>query len=222
MSEIEIKKNDFLLLDWEIKMKTSGNILDKTFNDKPIKGEITEPRLVVVGARDLLPYLDEYMIQHKIPQELVLTVPSLDGYGERDPSKIVTVPTRRITSRGFSARLGSIIDMDGRRGKIITSGAGRVRVDFNHPAAGQELEVKLLLRKKVNDPKERIQLLLHRAIPEIPTEEWKVNIGTDSIEIEIPTVVMFLEGIQLKKNKAALEVKRFMPEYTKIIFHEEV
>jgi FKBP-type peptidyl-prolyl cis-trans isomerase 2 len=53
-----------------------------------------------------------------------------------------------------NVRRGDELMIGNRRGRVLSNESGRVRIDFNHPLAGQELEYDVEIVEKVDDDKE--------------------------------------------------------------------
>ena len=100
---------------------------------------------------------------------------------------------------GVTVNLGDMI------GKIQSVSGGRVRIDFNHPLAGKELEYEVEVLEKIDEPEEKAKALIE--LYGIKTE--KVKLEKDTLEIE---------GPEMEKNKKRLteEILKYIKEITKV------
>ncbi|MEM2227112.1 MAG: FKBP-type peptidyl-prolyl cis-trans isomerase [Candidatus Bathyarchaeia archaeon] len=220
-----LKNGDYAYLDYILKIKESGEIVDTTI-EEVAKGSglrkdgTFEPLFLIVGEGWVPKGLEEGLIGLEPGDKRVIEVPPEKGYGERDPSKLRLLPLRRFMSRNINPVPGMSIEMDGRTAIVRAVGAGRVQVDFNHPLAGKTLVYEVILRRILESAEEKIRAILHRRIPEVEPEKFGISIGDGKLEVEIPEDAFYLEGLQLAKRAAASDLEKYMPELEEISFVE--
>lgn len=67
------------------------------------------------------------------------------------------------------------VNIDGLIGNIISSGGGRVIVDFNHPLASKTLNYEISVLKQIEEPSEQLKSIT----------EMYTSIKSDKIHVEI-------------------------------------
>ncbi len=131
-----------LLIAFEGREK-GGNVIEKR--------DEKDPYLVLVGAGELVPGLEEALEKMKEGEEKEIEIPPEKAFGKRDPEKIVIIPEREFKKRGLTPYPGLVIEADGMKGKVLSVSGGRVQVDFNHPLAGKTLVYKVKVVRELKD-----------------------------------------------------------------------
>jgi peptidylprolyl isomerase len=229
---LPIKNGDFVLLDYTLKVKESGDIVDTTMEsvakEKGIHhehGEGAEPHryeplFLVVGEGWVPKGLDEGLVGLEPGQSSTVEVPPEKGYGARDASKVRLVPLRRFRNEGITPIPGTQINLDGKIGQVRTVGAGRVQMDYNHPLAGRTLVYDVSAQKIVDVAEDKIRSLVHKRLPAVDQTKFGVLMGEKELTIEVPEEAFFLEDLQLGKKAISADVEKFFPELSKISFLE--
>lgn len=221
-----IQKSDFILVDYTAKVKETGDIFDTTIekiakdNKLYKEGDLYESRLVVVGEGWVLKALDEALISFKLNKKDLVEIPPEKAFGNRDPEKVRLVPVKRLAARGITPRLGAQIEYDKKLATVRTMGSGRVTLDFNPPLAGKTLVYEVSIKKKLKTNKEKILALIHRRIPAVETEKFELKIEKTKITLNMPNESFYIDGVQLAKRGIAMDIQRFIPNYTSINFLE--
>lgn len=113
-----------------------------------------EPVPVLVGRGYVIEGLDEKIEEMEVGDSATIEVPPGKAYGERSSDEIETYPEREFNKQDVSVSPGEEVVIGRRRGKVLSAGSGRVRVDFNHPLSGETLEYELEVIEKVEDDEE--------------------------------------------------------------------
>ena len=221
-----IQKSDFVIIDYTGKVKETGEVFDTTSeeiakeNKLYKQGDIYEPKLVVVGEGWVLKSLDEALLTFKLNKKETVEVPPENAFGNRDPEKVKLVPIRRLVARGLTPRLGAQIEYDKKLATVRTMGSGRVTLDFNPPLAGKTLVYEVTVEKQLKTDEEKISALIHRRIPVIEVEKFKLKTTASSLTVNMPDEAFYVEGIQLAKRGIAMDIQRFVPALTTVEFVE--
>ena len=91
-------------------------------------------------------------------EELEKEFTPADAFGERDPNLIELFSMHQISRlpemRRDNAHLdiGTVLTIEGRRGRIVSLTQARVRVDFNPPFAGRKVRGKFKVTEQIADP----------------------------------------------------------------------
>jgi len=223
-----IEKGDFIIIDYVGRIKETGEIFDTTIEDIAKKegvyeeGQIYEPKLVVIGEGWILKALEEKLLEMDEGQKATIEIPPEQAYGKRDPEKVRIIPLRRLVSKGITPRPGMRVNVDGRIATVRTVGAGRVQLDFNHPLAGKTLVYEVTIVKKIETPKEKIRALIHRRLPTVEAEKFKLKLTKTSVRIEVPEDAFYIDGIQVIKRGIAMDILKFFPEVNSISYVETI
>ena len=162
-----MKNGDFAEIEYIGKIKQSGDIFDLTdenvakenglFNQKMTYGPIT----IIVGAKQILKGLDDALIALNEGDEKTITIESKNAFGDRNPKLVKLTPMSHFKQQKLEPKQGQYITFEqGLRGKILSVTAGRVKIDFNHPLSGKELEYDVKVNKIVTDSKEKLEALM--------------------------------------------------------------
>jgi peptidylprolyl isomerase len=232
---VPIKNGDFTLVNYTLKVKESGDIVDTTIEsvakEKGIRhehGEATEgaeahryePFFLVVGEGWVPKGFDEGLVGLETGQSATIEVPPDKAYGARDASKVRLVPLRRFRNEGITPVPGIQVTLDGKVGQIRTVGAGRVQVDYNHPLAGRTLVYEVSIQSVVETPEDKIRNLVHKRLPAVDVMKFGLQLTQNDFTIEVPEEAFFLEDLQLAKKAISADIEKFFPDVSKICFLE--
>ncbi|TKG94380.1 peptidylprolyl isomerase [Puteibacter caeruleilacunae] len=138
---MEISKNKMVSLDYVLTYDNAeGELIEKTSPEAPLK--------FLFGAGLMLPKFEETLAGLKEGEKFEIALDCKDAYGEVDENAIVDLPREVFLVDGkFDSEMikeGNSVPMmssDGRRltGLILKVDEAQVKVDFNHPLAGEDL-----------------------------------------------------------------------------------
>ena len=162
-----MKNGDFAEIEYIGKIKQSGDIFDLTdenvakenglFNPKMTYGPIT----IVVGAKQILKGLDDALLNLNEGDEKTITIESKNAFGDRNPKLVRLTPMSHFKQQKMEPKQGQYITFEqGLRGKILSVTAGRVKIDFNHPLSGKELEYDVKVKKIITDTAKKLESLI--------------------------------------------------------------
>ncbi|HIJ99933.1 TPA: peptidylprolyl isomerase [archaeon] len=187
-----VHKGDFITIDYIARVKDTGQIFDLTNEETAKKekiyreGDEYKPATVVVGAGHVLKGLDGQLEGLEIGKKTRLEVNSDEAFGPRNPELSTLVPRNIFKKQKVEPFPGLPVNIGGQHGIVQTVSGGRVRVDFNHPLAGKNLEYELTILKKVTDKKEQIKSLFKYHLPKSSPEDLGIQIKEKIIEITTP------------------------------------
>lgn len=172
-----IENGDMVLVEY-VGRKDDGEIFDlseeETAKEEGIYSDEIDysPIPVLVGEEYVIEGFEEALKDMEVGDEKEIEVPVEKAYGERDSDNLKTFPEKEFKKQGVQVRPGEEIMVGNRRGKVVSKGSGRVRVDFNHPLAGEDLEYWLKVVEKVEDDTEKAEYI------------FEYRVGHGSIEVE--------------------------------------
>jgi len=219
-------KGDFILLNYNAKIKETGDIFDTTFEEIAKKeqlykeGEIYEPKLIVIGEGWVLKPLDESLLSMKLGKSQIVEISPEKAFGQRDPEKVKRVPLKHLTSKGKNPAMGMRVEYNGKMAIVRSIGAGRVLLDFNPPLAGKTLIYEAVVAKKIRIIKEKVVALIHRRIPEADQTKFVTTLKEKKLTVNMPEDTFYIEGIQIAKRGIAMDTQRLLEDITEINFVE--
>ncbi len=182
---MEIKENDFVNIDYV--GKTGGKIFDLTDEElakkENIHNEKTQygPVTIVVGAGHLIKGIDKALVGKKVGENFKIDVEPEDAFGKKNPKLLKIIPEKIFKKQEVRPQPGMTINVDNAVGYIVSTSAGRVVVDFNHPLAGKELNYEITVNKKIEGKEEKIESLLSLFTGK---EDFNVNIENKEAKIK--------------------------------------
>jgi FKBP-type peptidyl-prolyl cis-trans isomerase 2 len=162
---MDMKEGDFLLIDYTGRIAETGEVFDLTDADTAKKEGIFdekrkyEPVLVVIGAKMVIPGVEEQLKKMKPGEDREFKVAPDMAFGQRNLKLIRIIPLVKFIQKNINPVPGLFVEIDGREAKVQSVGGGRVRVDFNNPLAGKELKYWVKVVRVVKNPLEKAKAL---------------------------------------------------------------
>ena len=217
-----MKSGDFVSIDYVGRLKESGEVFDVTIEEEAKKNNVYnqnvsyKPVYVVVGGDFTIKGLDEALQEMKVGDKKTVVIDEEKGFGPRMPKLIRPMPLSNFKDQQIDPTPGAWININGIRGKILSSDGGRIRVDFNHPLAGKVLEYEVEVKSQITEPTEQVKAVAS-FMTGVEIEKIKATITGKDAELSI-------DGKELqapqKKKIAELTVKWVGP-VEKVKFVEE-
>jgi FKBP-type peptidyl-prolyl cis-trans isomerase SlyD len=179
-------------INYTAKEKGSGDLIDTTSEKVAIKEGVYnqektyKPQVAVIGEQELPKTVEDAITNMNNGETKTVVVPPLEAFGERNSEYVAVVPLKEFRTRKISPAPGLVVDLNGKMGKVQSVSGGRVRVDFNHPLAGKDIEYAVTLESIVDKPKEQIELLFEKYFAVVPEKERKMEHTGKSVAIHIP------------------------------------
>lgn len=220
-----VKPGDFLLVNFTLKVKESGETVDTTFDavakDAHLHREESTygPRFIILGEGWLPKGLEDSLVGLDVGKQTTVELPPDKGFGTRDPGKMRLVPLRRFREQGVPTP-GTQIELDGRAATVRAVGAGRVQVDYNHPLAGRTLIYEVSIEKVVDDDNEKVLNIISKRIPEVDKTKFVVDRSSSDLTIEVPEEAFYLSGLQVAKKSVTSDLQKYFPNIETISFRE--
>ena len=138
---MEIRKNMMVSLTYDLRLDgVDGEIIEQATSEKPLS--------FVFGAGTMLPKFEALLEGKKQGERFEIALESKDAYGEEDENAIVDLPKHIFFVDGeFDDEIikeGNTVPMmssNGQRmnGIVVEITDDTVKMDFNHPLAGEDL-----------------------------------------------------------------------------------
>ncbi len=221
-----IKPGDFLLVNFTLKVKESGETVDTTYDavakDAHIHGQDSAygPRFIILGEGWLPKGLEDSLVGIDAGKATTVELTPEKGFGNRDPAKMRLVPLRRFRDKGIDPVPGAQVEFDGRPAVVRAVGAGRVQVDYNHPLAGRTLVYDVSVEKVLEDENEKILNIISKRIPEVDKSKFHLDRSSSEVIIDVPEEAFYLSGLQVAKKAVISDIQKHFPELDTISFRE--
>jgi len=220
-----VKPGDFLLVNFTLKVKESGETVDTTYDAVAKDAHLHQhdttygPRFIILGEGWLPKGLEDSLVGADIGKQTTVELPPEKGYGARDPAKMRLVPLRRFREQGVP-NPGAQIELDGRPAIVRAVGAGRVQVDYNHPLAGRTLIYDVSIEKVVEDDNEKVLNIISKRIPEVDKTKFNIEKNGTELTVEVPEEAFYLSGLQIAKRSVTSDIQKYFPDVETISFRE--
>ncbi|MCI4336534.1 MAG: hypothetical protein L3K17_04985 [Thermoplasmata archaeon] len=170
-----VASGDLVRLDYEIWSESGDRteLVDTTRESVAKKAEMNVPagftwgpRPHLVGGEYFPAGIENSLVGLKVGEEVQKEFAPADAFGERDPKLIELFSMHEIQRLPEMRRddatleLGTILTIKGRRGRVTTLTAARVRVDFNPPFAGRKIRGTFRVEERISAPADQARALV--------------------------------------------------------------
>jgi FKBP-type peptidyl-prolyl cis-trans isomerase 2 len=222
-----VKEGSIVEVNYTGKVAASNTVFDTTVEKRAIEAGIFnekagyKPVVVVVGENELLRGLDSALKGMRVGEQKKITLRPSEAFGERNPKLVRVLPLKEFKRQKMQPVPGLIVEANGRQGKVQSVSGGRVRVDFNHPLAGKELEYELKIEREINNAKEQVTALFEKYFAVVPQGERSIAIKGKAVEVQLsqryaavaaPLKNRFSELVT--KHVKGIETVRFVEEFS--------
>lgn len=144
------KIDDGVVVSLDYTLTVEGEVVDSSEENEPIQ--------FIQGQEHIIPGLERELYGLKIGDDKKVTLSPEDGYGEVEPEAGMEVPRDEFPPE-IPMEIGTGLQLKTQEGETVSAHIASitpdsVRLDFNHPLAGKELqfEVKVVdLRQATED-----------------------------------------------------------------------
>lgn len=181
---------DFVYIEYIGRIKDTKEIFDLTKEDIAKKEKVFNPKFkygpvpVIVDSKFILPGLNEALKKMKVGDKKTVEIPPEKAFGHRNPGLVKLIPEARFKEQNINATPGSFVTINRIRGRIVSVGGGRVKIDFNHPLAEKTLEYELEIVSEIKEPIEKIKAVAYY-FAGIEKDDIEANIKDNEVEITI-------------------------------------
>ena len=212
---MELKKGDFIEIDYVGKIKEENKIFDLTDEEVAKKNNIYDknhkykPIIICLGYHDIIKGLDEELINKDLGKYNI-EINADKAFGKKTYELIKLVPNSVFNKEDIKPFPGLHVNIDGIIGIVRSVSGGRSLVDFNHPLAGKDLIYEIEIKRIVIDLSERLRSLLELRLG----DNIKFNI------IDNKAVINIKLNEELKKQLRE-EIKDKIPEIKEVEFEKQ-
>ncbi|MHA1377685.1 MAG: FKBP-type peptidyl-prolyl cis-trans isomerase [Candidatus Helarchaeota archaeon] len=217
----KIEKGDIVLIDLVGRIKSNNKVFDVTLEETAKKEgvysekEVYGPRFIVVGEGWLLEGVDKELQNMSVGETKTIELAAKDAFGERNPAEIKTYGEKKLRKQlkiDPSKSLGKRITIGQKTGYIIKVQGGRVRIDHNHPLAGEDIIYEISITKKLTNDLEKIQEFVKMSFRGMDPGLFQIEVLAEDKKIVIiaPSQISFIQGVGYAKFGMAQNIFRFI------------
>jgi len=211
---------DFVLLDFVGRIKESGEIFDLTKEEIAKENGLYNPNFiykpipVIVGSHFIIKGLEEEIKKMKVGDKKKIVVKPENGFGERSEKLIKLISIAEFKKQNIDPYPGMPVTINNLRGRVLSVSGGRVKVDFNHPLAGKELEYELEIKDEIKKNEDKVKAIVELFIK--PDENINVQISEGCADIKLSN------SIHTDTEKEIFEaIKKWIKDIKKVRFIQE-
>jgi FKBP-type peptidyl-prolyl cis-trans isomerase 2 len=169
---------------------TTHEEVAQTANVPAPAGASWGPRPHLIGGEYFPAGIESALVGLKVGEEVEKEFAPTDAFGERDPNLIELFSMHEISRLPEMRRedahldLGTVLTIEGRRGRVVTLTQARVRVDFNPPYSGRKVRGKFKVTDLISEPVDQV-----RAIVELQygrAAEFQIAIHEKVVTLTVP------------------------------------
>lgn len=222
---------DLVRLEYDLWAETGGKteLLDTTHEEtaqgagvQGAPGQTWGARPHLIGGEFFPRGIENALVGAKLGEEVEREFAPGDAFGERDPNLIELFSMHEIERLPEMRRqdahldLGTVLTINGRRGRVTTLTAARVRVDFNPPFAGRKVRGKFRIVEKIDQPVEQA-----RAVVELQyghASEFGIELHDKVLSLKVPDRAKFDPAWIVSKARVIDRLRaQLAPETVRIV-----
>lgn len=186
-------------LDYEVWAEGAGHVelVDTTREEvaqaaevKTPEGHTFGPRAHVIGGDYFPAAIENFLATLPVGEEREQEFAPADAFGEKDPKLIELFSMHEIErlpemrKNDAELEIGTILTIRGRRGRVVSLTAARVRVDFNPAYAGRKVKGKFKILSLVTEPADKVRAIIELGYGR--GKEFGVEIHQNRIRLKVP------------------------------------
>ncbi len=225
------KTGDLVLLDYELWAEGAGRseLVDTTREEVAQAAKIPVPEGHTFGPRphllggDYFPGgIENALVGQKVGAEWEREFAPADAFGERDPKLIELFSMHEVSRLPEMRRddahldIGTVLTIDGRRGRVVSLTAARVRVDFNPAYAGRKVRAKFKVLSTISQPVAQAKALIDLTYGH--GDDFKVDLHEGVLSLQVPDRSKFDFGWAAAKPRVIDQLRTHLkPSAIKVV-----
>lgn len=180
-----------------------------------------EPKLVIVGKKQVIDGVDEALVGMKVGEEKNVEIPPEKAFGMADPKKRRVMALREYRIKFKKApRVGDSVELPQTReqARIVRIDQGKVFLDTNHMLADRTVFYTIKVIEKMEGEDAKLNAMIEQRMPGIPTSEFKIAKAEGVLEITLPAQVSFYQQSGFMQYLLAMEIQKEFTQYEKVRF----
>lgn len=190
--------------------RTDGDVFDTSREEVAQKNDLDrdeefKPVPVLIGEDYVIEGFENAVEEMDVGESKEdIEIPPEKGYGRRDSDDVEVYPESEFSQQGIqNISRGDEIMVGQRRGRVVSAQSGRVRIDFNHPLAGQKLSYDIEVVEIVEDDEEKAKNII------------EYRMGHGSVDFDGDTVILDHSHDHPIPNKIVEKIEQEVQDYTK-------
>ena len=204
---MKTKKGDFVDITFVARLD-DGRVFDlndlETAKKEKLNTKGLEKTIVCLGERDLVPGLDDFLIDKEVGEELKTEISPDQAFGRKQADLIQMIPLRKFKEHNINPVPGLQINIDGMLGIVKSVSGGRIMIDFNHPLASRNLFYEVKVNRIVTELKEKLESFLKQSLK---MEDPKYEIKGEELDLNLPIPEQLQKGLEEEIKKRFSEIK---------------
>ncbi|MFH1056530.1 MAG: peptidylprolyl isomerase [Candidatus Micrarchaeota archaeon] len=217
-----MKEGDFVELNFT--GKVNGKVFETTIAEEAKKAgfydekRVFKPVLIVAGKKMIVPGLDEEVLNASEGNGFKsVSLSPEKAFGLKKPELLRLIPISKFKEQGIEVAPGLPLDIDGMPARVVAVEGGRVRVDFNHPLAGQNVEYSFKVEKVYSDSASKLQSAAKYFFESGVSAKLDGSTARFSVPASARKDAVFLDA----KFRAIDLLLNFVPDVKSVFFEEE-
>jgi FKBP-type peptidyl-prolyl cis-trans isomerase SlyD len=228
------EKGDLVRLEYDLWTESGGKteLLDTTHEELAQKenarteGRTWGPRPHEIGGDYFPTGIENSLVGLKVGDEVEREFAPSDAFGERDPNLIELFSMHEVQRLPEMRRedahldIGTPLTIEGRRGRVVSLTAARVRVDFNPPFAGRKVRGKFRVVEGIAEPADQA-----RAVIELQygrSSEFHVEVHDKVVTVKVPDRTKFDIAWMAAKPRVIDRIRTHLHPHTIRVVEEYV
>ena len=200
-----VKEGTIVKIDYDLFNAETNALIETTREETAKENEIHKegqnysPMTIVIGSGQLIEGFEESLLEAKANKDIELEIPPEKAYGERKSEDVETYGMEkmmRFVRDPESLAIGSSVEINGRTGILKYVAAGRARVDYNHPLAGQSLKYNYKIIEVIKAKKEKVNAILES---QTGHKEFGIKFKGNDVTIELPQEMLYDQNASMLK-----------------------
>jgi FKBP-type peptidyl-prolyl cis-trans isomerase 2 len=190
---------DLIRLEYDLWAEGGGrtDLIDTTHQEVAQEAKVPETTGQVWGPRphqiggDYFPTgVENSLIGVAVGEAFEKEFAPADAFGERDPKLIELFSMREVARlpemRREDAHLdvGTVLTIEGRRGRVVSLTQARVRVDFNPPFSGKKIRGKFKVIEQVTEAVDQVKAIVELQYGR--SGEFSVEVHDNVVTLKVP------------------------------------
>lgn len=187
-----------------------NEVFETTREDVAVKEGIFDekreykPIVAIIGERNFFEKVDNELKNMNVGEKKRIKLEPKEAFGERNDELVRVVALKEFKKRNIAPFPGLVVDLNGLKGRVQSVSGGRVRVDFNHPLAGKEMEFELEVVEKIEGDESKVKALVEKFFS-FAKDDIKFEFKDDVLVVEAPAhKLVGVEGLKRAFAKVAL------------------
>jgi len=221
-----LQKGDFIRINYVEKASLTGRVTDTNIEAEAKSAGIFDserpnkyrPLPVIVGSGMPNRGIDDELGEMADGESRDFEVAPEKAYGTRDPKLINLVPLSFFKKQGINPVRG--LPVRTRRGIAIVRSAmgGRIRLDYNHPLAGQNMSYHLEVIGRAEDPETKLRWLIEMTLPGIDSDSHIIEVRDGIAAVELNRGDLRPETVERLREILTKQVEDNIPEIISVKF----